>query len=740
MQKLKFIILHFSVLTFLTNCWAWQGLALCSDGKCNPAEESLLIPTALIGIINQQNDQGSNTNSNPVTTETDTTTPTVTITAPTNPYLSTQTGAVNLQDLTWKSDRKGTYSIFKGEDCNKGTVLETGEIEANTDKSLTIHAKSLDIGTNTLYVCVKDSKSGLTGNDHTTLTRDDTAPSITANPDSQTTNTSFTVLLTCKDTVADCEKMIYTLVDEEPKIDESNGTKYQTGDTIEIAESKNLKVIARDNAGNISDVKTFNYVIDTDVPSVTIYSVSPSIIAENTDFQINWQSSKSGNYIVGKGSACSEISAINGTNTSGTISQGTALTTTINSSNLSSGDNSLLVCVTDSAGNTGKQTKTISKDDAAPTVGNSGSITSYNINADNITLGWTRANDNHTEQSLLQYKVVYSTINNISTVADAEENRTEVQGWTPNLSAIFIGSLIPGTTYFFNILVKDELENISNYIVLMKTVGYSISGKIRGLTNSGFILLIIGYEQLTIGSWWGSFKFSKRFSSGVNYSIIALTQSDGKNCTVNNGSGVINNNVTNIEVICRCTGNSLTYDWGSFYDCRDGTVQFIGTSSDYSGKILEWRKCSQGQEWDSVNNTCKEKGTLSDNYGAEKFYYCSAENSSCNDAYSLNGMGDSSAFSTCFNIGYRVPSNLELKALIYCHDKIIPNIYGCKYSWNYTAPAIHNLFPNTVIGRYWSSSAKVYDKRMAFGTDFEDGSEYYANKNAFYYIRCVRSR
>lgn len=74
--------------------------------------------------------------------------------------------------------------------------------------------------------------------------------------------------------------------------------------------------------------------------------------------------------------------------------------------------------------------------------------TSFNI-------AWTAATDDATPASALQYKILYSTSNNISTAADANANGTMVQDWTTNLTSGTISSLQQVQAYYIAVLVRD---------------------------------------------------------------------------------------------------------------------------------------------------------------------------------------------------------------------------------------------------------------------------------------------
>lgn len=88
------------------------------------------------------------------------------------------------------------------------------------------------------------------------------------------------------------------------------------------------------------------------------------------------------------------------------------------------------------------------------------------IKATSFSIEWTKANDNKTKQEELQYKVVYSSSNNISTIEQAEstgEGRVLRLDWTKDKSDLGIDSLVVSTNYYVTVLVKDEANNKSIY-------------------------------------------------------------------------------------------------------------------------------------------------------------------------------------------------------------------------------------------------------------------------------------
>jgi hypothetical protein len=101
--------------------------------------------------------------------------------------------------------------------------------------------------------------------------------------------------------------------------------------------------------------------------------------------------------------------------------------------------------------------------DATPPVpGGGGTITTSGITTTNITLNWTKATDNITPQNQLQYEVCRSLSNNVTTINQCEA-ATIIQSFTTDIATVNATGLVPGTTYYFNVVVKDVAGNKAIY-------------------------------------------------------------------------------------------------------------------------------------------------------------------------------------------------------------------------------------------------------------------------------------
>ena len=104
-----------------------------------------------------------------------------------------------------------------------------------------------------------------------------------------------------------------------------------------------------------------------------------------------------------------------------------------------------------------------------PQPGNEGILTLSNTTDNSTKLLWTQATDNITSQTLLEYRVVYSESDILDTVSDAENTGTIAVDWTNSIEAAEITGLTSGTTYYFNVLVRDEAGNIGIYNTTSET-------------------------------------------------------------------------------------------------------------------------------------------------------------------------------------------------------------------------------------------------------------------------------
>jgi len=108
------------------------------------------------------------------------------------------------------------------------------------------------------------------------------------------------------------------------------------------------------------------------------------------------------------------------------------------------------VLVRDEAGNTGVY-QIISQ---TPAAGDDGTLTISDETPNSVTLNWTKATDSENDPSYIVYRVVYSTLNNIRNVEEAEANDEAGFGWERDKDSKDI-NLPSGGNYYLNVIVRD---------------------------------------------------------------------------------------------------------------------------------------------------------------------------------------------------------------------------------------------------------------------------------------------
>jgi hypothetical protein len=93
---------------------------------------------------------------------------------------------------------------------------------------------------------------------------------------------------------------------------------------------------------------------------------------------------------------------------------------------------------------------------------------------------------------------------------------------------------------------KAKVTNVA--VACTTNTTFSIGGNVSGLTGT-VVLRNNGGDNLSVGAN-GAFTFATRVASGAAYAVTVLTQPAGQTCTVTNGSGTANANVTTVVVTC----------------------------------------------------------------------------------------------------------------------------------------------------------------------------------------------
>ncbi|MCG6167180.1 DUF1566 domain-containing protein [Leptospira sp. FAT2] len=224
----------------------------------------------------------------------------------TSSYVSAMNGAVNSISIFWKSNQSGTYSVrANGTGCSSGGILSTGSVAANASNTLTIAASSLSVGNNSIFICVT---AGFTGQASFNVVRDDTAPTITADPGAGNYGKELSVSLKCNDNSGvPCSVIAYTIDGTNPLISGSLGTvtagstyssSSVTATPISVPNgtlNRNIKFLARDKAGNVGAIQSAIFSVDTSLPTLNLLSTNPalyygSVVIDNATIpRFNWE-------------------------------------------------------------------------------------------------------------------------------------------------------------------------------------------------------------------------------------------------------------------------------------------------------------------------------------------------------------------------------------------------------------------------------------------------------------------
>ena len=117
---------------------------------------------------------------------------------------------------------------------------------------------------------------------------------------------------------------------------------------------------------------------------------------------------------------------------------------------------------------------------------------------------------------------------------------------TPNYGSFFSGWT--GSECFGIGTCTLKMDRNKTVTAIFTKLSYTIGGSVSGL-NGSVVLQNNGGDNLTVSSN-GPFMFFTALDYGSNYAVTVLTQPTGQTCTVSNGTGTANANVTDIAISC----------------------------------------------------------------------------------------------------------------------------------------------------------------------------------------------
>ncbi len=377
---------------------------------------------------------------------------TVDTTAPTAPSVT------STSDLTTDTAPEWTWTA--GENIGNGTFrykLDDSNLASDatetTDKSYT-PTSTLSDGEHTLYVQERDAAGNWSASGSFAVTVDTTAPTAPTVTSTSPSTTDTTPEWTWTAGTGGNGTFRYKLDDS----DLTSGTT-STADLTYTASALSdgdhtLYVQERDAVGNWSGSGSFAVTVDTIAPTAPSVTSTSALMNDATP---EWT------WTAGTGGRGTFRYKLDSSDLTSSATETTTASYTPTSA-LSDGEHTLYVQERDDAGNWSVSGSfAVAVDTTPPVAGGAGAISPTNISWDSLKLSWTAASDTDTLQEYLQYKIVRSENNNITTVADVNTNGTLVMDWTADLTGMAVTGLTGPKNYYLNVIVKDAAGNETVY-------------------------------------------------------------------------------------------------------------------------------------------------------------------------------------------------------------------------------------------------------------------------------------
>ena len=196
-------------------------------------------------------------------------------------------------------------------------------------------------------------------------------------------------------------------------------------------------------------------------------------------------------------------------------------------------------------------------DTETPKPGNSGTITISDLNTTSLKLSWTLAVDNSTPQEKLEYRIVQSTSNNISSVSDMETNVVILQDWKANIASLQVSNLTANTIYYFNITVKDTSGNKSAYTTV------SIPDTLSPTVGNNGSITITHLKATSLTLNWTKSSDLGTLTNSLQYKVVQSTS---------------DNISTGLEMETTGSGRSTIQDWAVDINTKDVTGLTVSTT------------------------------------------------------------------------------------------------------------------------------------------------------------------
>ncbi|HPY88291.1 MAG TPA: DUF1566 domain-containing protein, partial [Spirochaetota bacterium] len=366
--------------------------------------------------------------------------------------------------------------------------------------------------------------------------------------------------------------------------------------------------------------------------------------------------------------------------------------------------------------------RSFGNDTTPPTVPTASDITA-DVNSGSVTLSWYIASDNSTYQASLQYRIYYSAYDNISTVEACETNGTPFgyyNYYSSNPASKTVTGL-PGGTYYFNVVVRDNSGNKACYTAAgplnLFKVTYDGNGAASGsapvdanIYTSGQTVTVLGEGTLA------------KTHDGINLRVACWnTQSDGMGTDYQPGA-TFTIGTANVTLYAKWTALKC-------YGPAGGLIFYDKGNYDNGWRYMEAAPSSAETEWDSKV------------WGGYGTAVPGADGTT-------TGSGKQNTIDIVAQYGAAEPhQNKTDYAAKLCADLS----YGGYNDW--FLPSTSELetmltlrgdggFPDNVL--YWSSTEVYGDNSnksiaMEYNTTYNNITSYYKEKHQSYRVRAARS-
>jgi hypothetical protein len=115
------------------------------------------------------------------------------------------------------------------------------------------------------------------------------------------------------------------------------------------------------------------------------------------------------------------------------------------------------------SGDSDTSSSTPPPNNASPVVGLDGTLSIDLTSTVSTHVSWEAASDEETDEQNLEYLVYHSASNNLSSVEAIEANGSAVGSFSANVLEKTVDGLSPNTTYYINVIVRDEEGSKSAY-------------------------------------------------------------------------------------------------------------------------------------------------------------------------------------------------------------------------------------------------------------------------------------